>query len=136
MIETALRTKLLANLELSTLLGGRVYIGDTPYTFSYPFIRITSSGDNPDNYNLKNRMVETIAVDVFAAHNPNEGLFGYGILNQISTLLRKQFDAFFPVKWSDFEVQNVEYRGFAVRKNAEAKDMQKPTTLTITYNTT
>ncbi len=134
MIETALRYELLKNSELSTLIGSRVYVGDTPYTFSYPFIRITSAGDNPDNYNLKNRMVETLAVDIFATHNPQEGSYGYGILENISNLIRSQFDGFLPTKWSNFEVQSVEYRGYTVRKNAVVDDIQKPITLTIIYN--
>ncbi len=134
MIETALRSKLLENSALPAVIGSRVYVGDTPYTFSYPFIRITGAGDNPDNYSIKNRMVETLAVDIFAAHNPKEGIYGYSTLDSISNLIRAQFDSFIPTKWSDFDVLSVEYRGYAVRKNSVVSDIQKPITLTIIYN--
>jgi hypothetical protein len=138
MIEPALRTQLIANSTLASSIGSRVYVGDTPYTFQYPFVRLTGSGENPDDYRLSDRLIETVALDIFASHNPNEGIYGFGILNMISDIIRKQFDSFTPARWTDdnysYDVQNAEYRGYATRKNSDVFDVQKPITITLTYN--
>ena len=137
MIEWALLNKLNAHSQLTDLVEN-IYIGDAPFNFSYPFIRITSAGENPDNYKLSDRLIESISIDVFAEHNIAKGVFGYTTLSNIATVLRKKFDSFEPERWSDdnsnYDVQNVEYRGFSYRKNDTVFDMHKPITLTITYN--
>jgi hypothetical protein len=137
MIESALRTHLLANTELKNLVTA-VYVGDTPYSYSYPFIRLVSAGENPDDYGIKDRLIETVAVDIFASHNPQEGIFGYSTINNIAEKIREQFDAFIPIRWTDdthsYDIIVAEYRGYAPRKNAEVNDVQKPITITFTYN--
>lgn len=137
MIEVALRSQLINNSELAALVPN-IYVGDTPSSFSYPFIRLVGTGENPDNYTLRNRLLETIAIDIFAAHNPSAGIYGYELLSDISNVIREQFDGFTSARWQDsnysYDVQYAEYRGYAIRKNSSVFDMQKPITLTLTYN--
>jgi hypothetical protein len=137
MIEVALRSQLINNSELAALVPN-IYVGDTPSSFSYPFIRLVGTGENPDDYTLKNRLLETVAIDIFAAHNPNAGIYGYDLLSDVSDVIRKQFDVFSPARWLDsnysYDVQYAEYRGYAIRKNSSVFDAQKPITLTLTYN--
>lgn len=137
MIEVALRSQLINNSELAALVPN-IYVGDTPSSFSYPFIRLLGTGENPDNYTLKNRLIETVAIDIFTAHNPSAGIYGYELLSDVSDVIRKQFDVFSPARWLDsnysYDVQYVEYGGYAIRKNSSVFDVQKPITLTLTYN--
>lgn len=137
MIEVALRSQLVNNTALTAVVPN-IYVGDAPASVSYPFIRLVGSGENPDDYSLKNRMVETVAIDIFAAHNPGIGIYGFGTLTEISNPIREQFDGFSPERWADsnysYDVQNAEYRGYAIRKNSDVFDVQKPLTLTLTYN--
>jgi len=137
MIEVALRSQLINNTSLTDVVPD-IYAGDTPASFSYPFIRLVGSGENPDDPRLKNRLVETVAVDIFAAHNPDAGIYGFSTLSNISDLIRIQFDGFSPERWTDsnyfYDVQTAEYRGYAIRKNSDVFDVQKPITLTLTYN--
>lgn len=137
MIGAALRTQLLANSTLSALVGA-VYVGDTPYNFSYPFIRLVESGENPEDYRLGNRLIETVSIDIFTQHNPDLGVYGFGTANSIADAIRVQFDAFDGERWSDstysYDVWEAQYRGYAFQKNSDVGDLLKPLTLTLTYN--
>lgn len=137
-LESALRTQLLSNSSITAIVGYRIFEGDTPKKYVYPFIRLTDAGEKPDNYMLKNRLVKTIAIDIFAKHNPSDSVYGFTTLDSLADLIRIQFDGFELARWSDtthtYDVQDAEYRGYSTRKNTEYNDVQKPITLTITYN--
>jgi hypothetical protein len=137
-LESALRTQLLSNSSITAITGYRIFVGDTPAKFVYPFIRLTDAGENPDNYMLKNRLTKTVSIDIFAEHNPTDSKYGFTTLSNLSDLIRTQFDGFELARWSDtdhdYDVQQAEYRGYSTRKNAEFNDVQKPITLTIIYN--
>jgi hypothetical protein len=137
-LESALRTQLLSNSSITAITGYRIFVGDNPAKWIYPFIRIGDGGENPDNYKLKNRMIKTISIDIFAEHNPAESKYGFTTLDSLADSIRAQFDGFELARWSDtthtYDVQQAEYRGYSTRKNADYNDVQKPITLTITYN--
>lgn len=140
-LESALRTQLLTNSSLVTIIGSRIYVGDVPYAFTYPFIRIGDGGEfpeNPDDSKLKNRLVRYLKIDIFAQHSPSLGYYGAGDVDSIANSIRDQFDAVIPTRWMDsssaYDVQTVEYKGGQTKKNTDVTNIQKTIILTIIYN--
>lgn len=137
-IGPALRTYLLTQSDILAAVGTRIYAGDTPYYQTYPLILIREAGENPIDSNLKNCIIETVTVDVYAEHDPGSNIFGYDDVTDIGKIIRKAFDAFQPDRWTDsddtFDIVQAEYRGQAVQFNRDDKTVLKPCTVTFTYN--
>lgn len=137
-IGPALRTFLITQAGILTRVGTRVYAGDTPYYQTFPLILIREAGENPVNPSLKNCIIETVTVDIYASHDPGSNVFGYDDVTDISKIIRKAFDAFQPVRWFDsddtFDVIRADYRGQAVQIDRDNKTIMKPCTITFTYN--
>lgn len=137
-IGPALRTFLLSQADILAAVGTRVYAGDTPFYQTYPLILVREAGENPIDSCLKNCIIETATVDVYAKHSPGDDIFGYDDVTDISKIIRKAFDAWQPARWSDsddvFDVIRADYRGQAPQFDRDNKTVLKPCTITFTYN--
>jgi len=137
-LESTIRTQLLTNSSITAIVGSRIFVGDTPSKYIYPFIRIGNAGSEPGEYRLKNRRTKTIAIDIFAEHNADLKKYGYSTLDSIFDAIRIQFEGFELTRLTDtdhsYDVLEAEYREYSTRKNSAFNDVHLPTTLTIIYN--